>query len=306
MAVDLVFTKLIFRLRLRSEVRDPYALFSLKTRFREVFRKAACVSDGDCGVCSLKVNCPFQDVFGQGLAVDPEALKRHQKPPLPFIFHPPLVDCRNALNRDMEIGLVVIGAAMGYLPLFCDVVKKLFSGEPETGIPVAEIVGLESEGCSGSRFPIEYESGFAALEGLSTISAEDLIALNTLPAHFLGLRILTPMRIQREGSFLRDFSFSPFFRTLLRRVSSLAYYYYGSVLEMDYPRLAKLSEFVDTDRADTHWTVWRKGALEGIYGNVVLRGELSDFHAVLLLGEYLSCGKGASYGLGHFELTGFP
>ncbi len=306
MAVDLVFTKLIFRLRLRSEVRDPYALFSLKIRFREVFRKTVCVSYGGCGACSGKGCCPFQDIFGQGLAVDPEALKRHQKPPLPFIFHPPLVDCRNALNREIEIGLVVIGAAMRYLPLFCDAVKKMFTQEPEAGIPVAEIVGLESEGCSGSRFSIEYESGSVALEGLSTISAEDLLALNTLPMHFLGMRILTPMRIPRDGSFLREFSFSPFFRTLLRRVSSLAYYYHGSVLEMDYQRLARLSDCIDIDRSDTQWTVWRKGAMEGITGHLALRGDLSDFHPVLLLGEYFSCGKGASYGLGRYELTGYP
>jgi len=306
MAVDLVFAKLIFRLRLRSEARDPYALFSLKTRFRDVFRKMVCVSSGDCHVCAEHGSCPFQDIFGQGLAVDPEALKRHQKPPLPFVFHLPLVDCRNALNRDIEIGLVIIGSAMGHLPLLCDAVKKLFTQEPEAGIPFAEIVGLESEGCSGSRFPVGYESGSVALEGLSTISAEDLLALNTLPMHFLGVRILTPMRIPRDGSFLRDFSFSPFFRTLLRRASSLAYYYHGSVLEMDYQRLARLSDSIDIDRSDTQWTVWRKGAMEGITGGLVLRGDLSDFHPVLLLGEYFSCGKGASYGLGRYELTGYP
>jgi hypothetical protein len=116
------------------------------------------------------------------------------------------------------------------------------------------------------------------------------------------LRIFTPLRIARDGSILQSFSFSPFIRTLLRRVSSLAYYYYGSILDIDYKRLSALSGTVSITEDSFRWEEWRKGRLCGIVGSGVLCGDLTDFHPVLLLGEYLQCGKDAAFGLGSYEL----
>jgi hypothetical protein len=305
-AVDLLFTKLVFTLRLESESRDPYALFSLKGHFREAFRETVCHSHGECSRCSEQRECPFHVVFGQDLSADPAALKRHQKPPLPFLFHIPLLPENGGAERDLELGLVIIGNAMNYLQAFCSAMMRLFSGNARDDLPSAEIVRVESEGCSGFRSRIVVERGSVSSDGFSTISADDLIALNTLPSDQLGLRVLTPLRVQQEGHFLRSFSFSPFVRTLLRRVSSLAYYYYGSALEMDFPRLARNSDAISVVCDTMNWVTWKQGPLEGVLGSGILCGDLTDFHPALLLGEYLSCGKGAAYGLGRFELYRCP
>jgi len=304
--VDLLFTKLVFTLRLESESRDPYALFSLKSCFREAFRETVCRSHGECSCCSEQRGCPFQAVFGQDLSADPDALKRHQKPPLPFLFHIPLLPGTGSAETELELGLVIIGTAMNYLPEFCSTMMRLFSEDARKEFPSAEIVRVESEGCSGFRSLLVLERGSASTDGLSTISADDLIALNTLPSDQLGLRVLTPLRVQQEGHFLRSFSFSPFVRTLLRRVSSLAYYYYGSALEMDFSRLARISETICVHGSNMQWVTWKKGPLEGVVGSGILCGDLTDFHPALLLGEYLSCGKGAAYGLGRYELFRCP
>jgi hypothetical protein len=300
--VDLLFTKLVFTLRLESESRDPYALFSLKGCFREAFRETVCHSHGECSRCSEQRECPFHVVFGQDLSSDSAALKRHQKPPLPFLFHIPLLPGNRCAERELELGLVIIGIAMNYLPEFCSAMMSLFSVRPRKDFPLAEIVRVESEGCSGFRSLIVLERGTASPDGLSTISAADLIALNTLSSDQIGLRVITPLRIHQEGHFLRSFSFSPFVRSLLRRVSSLAYYYYGSALEMDFSRLARISETISVHGSDMQWVTWKRGPLEGVVGSGILCGDLTDFHPALLLGEYLSCGKGAAFGLGRYEL----
>jgi CRISPR/Cas system endoribonuclease Cas6 (RAMP superfamily) len=126
--------------------------------------------------------------------------------------------------------------------------------------------------------------------------------MNTLGPQRIPIRIVTPLRIAREGDILREYSFSPFIRTLLRRISSLAYYYYGSILEMDFKRLSVQSESIAVTESCFHWEEWRKGRLCGIIGTGVLSGELTDFHPILLLGEYLNCGKDAAFGLGRYEL----
>jgi len=38
----------------------------------------------------------------------------------------------------------------------------------------------------------------------------------------------------------------------------------------------------------------------------MLCGDLTDFFPALLLGEYFSCGKGAAFGLGRYELFPTP
>jgi hypothetical protein len=299
--VDLLFTKLVFTLRLESDSGDPYALFSLKSCFREAFRETVCRSHGQCSRCSDRTECPFQAVFGQELAADPAALKRHQKPPLPFLFHIPLLPGHGCTDRDVELGLVIIGYAMNYLPEFCSTLMRLLRG-PREDIPSVEVVRIDSEGCSGFRSLVVAGQGPLSLDAISTISADDLVAMNTLSCSRLGLRVMTPLRIQLEGRFMRRFSFSPFIRTLLRRVSSLAYYYYGSALEMDFQRLARISDSIGTLDESMQWAAWKKGPLEGVVGSGILCGDLTDFHPALLLGTYLSCGKGAAFGLGRYEL----
>ena len=304
--MDLVFTKIVFTLRLPSECGDPYALFSLKYRFRQVFRDTVCRSNGDCACCTGRPDCPFHAVFAQELAQDPVARKRHQKPPLPFVFHFPLLPSPCARPLIVELALVVVGSAMNYLSDFRNAVIQMFRSETGIGYQPAEILTVESEGCSGFRTPVRWEKRSASPEGLSTISADDLIALNALPSGRVGLRFVTPMRISQDGGFLRCFTFSPFFRTLLRRISSLAYYYYGSSMEMDFPRLARMSETVILDDKCMQWELWKRGSLEGILGSVLLCGDLTDFFPALLLGEYFSCGKGCAFGLGRYELFPFP
>jgi hypothetical protein len=206
----------------------------------------------------------------------------------------------------LELGLVIVGTAMNYLPVFWSAILRLFSSDQWKDIPSFEIVKIESEGCSGFRSQVIAEQDSSSLHGISTISAHDLLALNTLPSDRLGLRILTPLRIPQEGRFLRSFSFSPFVRTLLRRISSLAYYYYRSAMELDFSRLARISGTISVHDNAMQWAEWKAGPLEGIVGSGILCGELTDFHEALLLGEYFSCGKGAAFGLGRYELFQRP
>lgn len=304
--MDLLFTKLVITLRADSACRNPYVLFAVKSRFRIAFRETVCRADGHCSLCSQQRECSFYAVFSQDLTDDPVALKRHQKPPLPFIFHVPLLPECGSSGGPLEVGLVIVGAAMNYLPEFRSAILRLFRPDQWQEIPSLELVSIESEGCSGFRSLVSAGQESSSLVGIATISADDLLALNTLSSDQVGLRFITPLRIQNDGCLLRSFSFSPFIRTLLRRISSIAYYYYGSVPEMDFSRLAGLSGAIDVSGCTMQWVEWKKGPLEGVIGSGILCGDAEDFHPVLLLGEYLSCGKGAAYGLGRYELFQCP
>src|SRR3990170_7419579 len=97
-----------------------------------------------------------------------------------------------------------------------------------------------------------------ALDRIATISARDLMEMNTLNSGRIKLSIISPMRILQDGRPLHDFSFSAFVRSLLRRISSLAYYYYGNGLEVDFKWLSTASASVEIAENDFHWTDWQE------------------------------------------------
>lgn len=300
--MDFLLVKLILTLRLESGSLEPHLLHCLKKPFEESFRKIACLGRGNCDCCRDELSCPYRDLFGQELARDPEVIRRHQKPPLPFAFHLPVLAAPLKRGDEFELGLVLAGRATGFVEEFCKAMELLFTSASPGNMPAAALIRVESAGCSGFRSLVFREKGAHDPTGLCTISLDDLLAMNTLAADRISLRILTPLRNLHEGRVVTAFSFSSFIRPLLRRISSLSRYYYGNSLTMDYKRLAAQSESIEIREGNFHWVQRTNESPEGIMGSGTLHGPLTDFHPALLLGEYLHCGKGAAYGLGRFEI----
>lgn len=300
--MDFLFAKLIVTLRTSTELFDPYTLFPLKGDFSRSFQQAVCRADGLCAYCAYSPDCPYPATFSRELASDPIALKRHQKPSVPFVFQIPVLTTPLAKGSEVEVSLVLIGSATQYVAEYWGALQLLFQHDFERAAFPFSVVRMESAGCSGFRTLLAVAAGPLKSDLLTTISFDDLAEMNTLDPQRIPVRIATPLRIAREGGFLKEFSFPPFIRTLLRRISSLAYYYYGSTLEIDFKRISAQSESITLMESCFRWEEWRKGRLCGIAGTGVLSGELTDFHPVLLLGEYLNCGKDAPFGLGRYEL----
>lgn len=300
--MDLLIAKLIVTLRADAEIGDPYTLFSLKSDFAQSFRKAACYADGRCESCRSAEKCPYHATFARELTSDTAALKRHQKPSLPFVFQPPVLPVPCTKGSCIELGLVLFGTATHHLSVYWEALQHLFRHDPSAASWPFSLVKLESAGCSGFRTELAAAAGPFKRDLLTTISFDDLAALNTLNPQRILLRFETHLRIARDGGFLRNFSFSPFIRTLLRRLSSLAYYY-GGMMELDFKRLAVQSEAIEVVENCFYWDEWQKGRQFGIIGTGVLSGDLTDFHPALLLGEYLNCGKDAPFGLGRYVLA---
>jgi len=138
------------------------------------------------------------------------------------------------------------------------------------------------------------------------LTADGLRESRTLSSSSITLKFATPLRILLEGKPLRVFAASYFLRSLIRRLSSLAYYYGGGELELDFKWLARQSAAIAGSAEQCYWQDWgatADGRLSGVTGEVLLTGDLTDFHPFLLLGEYFHAGKGASFGLGRYRLV---
>lgn len=296
--MDLLLNRLEFILRLHSDQRADHIMEHLKRTFRGAFREKTCRYGGKCECCESSSICPFMLVFGQTLSADPDALRKYQKPPLPFVFELRQDPARMKRGDLLKLSLVLAGSATNHVQVICTALIDVF--QSFTDISLA---GIGSVDCSGFSNPLLTANDGISFGRLATLTVEDILAVSALPPDHVILHFLTPLCMLQDGTAIREFSFPKFITSLLRRISSIAFYYGGIVLELDYKRLSALSRetsVVESNIIYSGRTGWKK---EGLVGSCVVTGDLSEFHPLLLLGEYLHCGKGAAYGMGSYEIV---
>lgn len=304
--MDFSFAQLLVSVELQQDVSDPYALFGIRSAFMAAFRKAVCSQNGNCASCSSRSNCAYPPTFFQTVASEPAAIKRHQKPALPFVFDLPIIQPPPNRGVALELGLTLGGSAVNHLADYLAALQLMFAGEMLRQTGWAKILKVEVLDYSGARTVLQASQEKLALDRLVILTAEGLRESRTLSASSIALQFATPLRILQEGKPLRVFGASYFLRSLIRRLSSLVYYYGGGEMELDYRWLARQSAAIVCSADNCHWQDWgatADGRLSGMTGEVQLTGDLTDFQPFLLLGEYFHAGKGASFGLGRYRLV---
>jgi len=288
------------RLELTIQADAPAHVLSglpllLGNTFSATCRELVCTgTDQACSTCSSAHTCGWHRLFSQELALDPAELKLHQKPPLPFVFSfPP--DVHEA--EDIVIGLVAVGSAINQLSLLLAGFTRLVS---ELSSRVVAVDSLDYQGA-----PSSWIAGGRIVhpENLVVLSAGGVQGNRLLYGNRLRIELITPLRIMELGRLRASFDFGLFARTLMRRISSLAYYYGECTFSVDFTELARQANRVvcldysfQNVRADIK-------KLSGIGGSGVFEGDFTGIMPFLVLGELLHVGKGAAFGLGQYTLT---
>lgn len=267
------------------------------SEFAAACRKHCCLYPGKpCRSCPCQDSCAWSLVFGQQLSSDPSALRRFQKPPLPFMFTFPAPPGPADIATGLECGLVVIGQAIPCLDLLLEGFNELLSTF------AAEVLQVATRDYQGTTHPLGDGSGISHPENLVVLSSHDLLENRIWTGSHLRIRLLSPLRLFADGHLCNDFMFSRFARSLLRRISSLAYYYGACEFGCDYKALARQADAVIcTDNHFTHMAD-RNRKLAGVVGQGGFQGDFSGLMPFLAAGEYVHAGKGASFGMGHYEL----
>jgi hypothetical protein len=298
-SVDLNFVRLIFTMELEVDCAEPYALFGLRPYFAESFRLSSGCGSSRCRPCGKGENCPYHHAFSQALSTDPSALRRYQKPSLPFLFDIPILPPPPNRGTIVEVGLSVIGSAVPFTSVYIAAMTALLHAAGFRDRVKTLLLKVESEDCGGARRTVMTPDTSGDALNLSILSLEGLQQTAVLPVDFVTINIITPIRLMADGKTSKEFIFSQFIRTMFRRISSLAYYYGGEETDLDFRLLAAQSLLISTAVADFHWIEWT-GRLSGLIGTGTFTGDMVDYHPFLIAGEYLHAGKGASFGLGRF------
>jgi hypothetical protein len=122
-----------------------------------------------CGSCSGRNSCDWNLVFGQELSTDPSALKRFQKPPLPFMFTFPSQPDLADIMTEIECGLVVIGHAISCLDMLLDGFKAILLSL------ASELLMIGTRDYQGIVHPLGDECGINFRDNLIVLSSLDLL-----------------------------------------------------------------------------------------------------------------------------------
>jgi len=295
--VDFIVVNLAITVR-KKGISLPFQLFKpIRENFKLAFQEAiGCIDDN--GHCLNGDNCLCKKSFGQLLSSNREAVRRYQKPPLPFVFDIPVLDKPNP--PEIELGLVLVGTAMNDLTTYIAALQRLFDGS-RRGLSGFELVSIESKSGMGDRKLLFKSDGFIDLSLLSLISAEDIKDAFKITRD-ISFNFITPVRILHNGRALqKGVPFNILMGGLFRRISSLAFYY-SKEMDEDFKWLVKQSQDIELIESDLLWENFG-GSFQGLTGKMRFEGDLTDFMPFIKLGELLHMGKGATYGMGQYFLS---
>jgi hypothetical protein len=273
------------------------ALRSFETHFKASYCQAVAVS---CTSCRFYVDCPYQIVFSQQLSSDPEIVRSHQKPSLPFSLFIREIDSDTS---SITVSLTIIGTAVNYVELFHASLKRM--------VKIAIGAVLASTEFRLLIYCIDYQGLRHEIRDSSSLTdsiillSGQYILQNSINSDSVKLSLQSPLRLFNNGSIVHHFDFSLLFRTQLRRCSSLCAYYGAGEMDLDFSALSQASKAVCLLEDAVKFTQpkWsNRPNYGGLTGIAECIGLTEDMFALLLLGSYFNAGKGAALGLGFYQV----
>jgi len=266
-------------------------------------RKTVCVNPklSSCRTCVVGAKCAYCRMFEPTRQQGGDVIDL----PHPFVLEPP-EDNRTEYQTgdDFAFGLLLFGEAVEEFPY----ALVAFKGMEK--IPI---------GFQGKRGAVVL-SKITAFDKTIYDSAADRLeeyrvpcpaGWGPAPSGGATVNLVTPMRIMLDKRLQKRLTFKGFFKTLIRRISSLRYYYSREKMDPDeVRRLIEMSEDIKTVEDKTFWQDWKRYSakqkeemnLGGLVGAIRYRGDLEPFWPYLKLGELVHVGKNTSFGLGRYEI----
>jgi hypothetical protein len=222
------------------------------------------------------------------------------------VFSFPIIGEVSGAHKEFECGLVVIGQAISHLEMLLNGFAELLSSGASP-IP-AEVVQIACRDYQGSVQRSSGHHGVARAqnlvpENLVILSTEGLLESRTWGGSELHIRLLSPLRLIEDGHPVTRFDFCRFARSVMRRVSSLAYYYGESEFGCDYKELSR--QIADVICTDDHfcYTNDKNRKLTGVAGSGSFLGDFDRLMPFIIIGSFVHTGKGSSFGMGAYEVV---
>lgn len=282
----------------------PYKGSIIRGMFGMQLKKAVCVSpkQATCRSCIVGKGCAYRRILEPTM---PRGLNVIDLPH-PFVIEPPDDNITVYQPGDvLSFNLLLLGEAVEDFPYAFVALK----GMEDTPIGIRDNRGL----IKLSKITVTGKTVFnSAVDRLEEYRIPCVIAYEPQPSGTVTLKLVTPLRLKTDKQLLKRLPFEAFFKTLIRRISSLKYYYMGEQADQsEIRRLIELSGKIETAEDHTLWHDWKRYSsrqkeemnLGGLVGTIAYSGEIKPFWPYIKLGELIHVGKNTSFGLGKYEIV---
>ncbi|HSR51719.1 MAG TPA: CRISPR system precrRNA processing endoribonuclease RAMP protein Cas6 [Acidobacteriota bacterium] len=314
------------RVRYRFEALQPLRLPTYKgSTFRGALGKALkrtlCLRHRlpSCDGCHLMEACRYPDLFETRFS--PRRNGRHPIPTPPFVLIPPdTPETDFETGRQLDCGLVLIGDALADAPSFNRAfaeIGRLGLGRGRAKCRLTQIDTLSPRDATPSDAPHTGPAGNRSDDlpnrpgGIIQFTAEQIIRDRSdwMQSRRWKMDFLTPTRLQNRGRLVEDPDFPVLMQRLCERVETLSRLY-ASDLRFDVEAILEEASRTRLIDSQIRWDDWERYSnrqqtrmrLGGFRGTATYEGNLSFFTPLLALGEWLNVGKGATFGLGRFQV----
>ncbi len=299
----------------------------LRGGFGTVFKRLACVKGpgrnsgsasvfAACNDCSEALQCPYKAVFEPSPPEGAKRLRNLQDISRPFVLRIPS-DPRTQIpaGHRLEWEVVLMGHARRFLPFFVVTFKAL--GEEGFGLwhsgrrarAVLESVHLQNLLTGDSEVVFDGAANqFINSDNAICTGAQIEEIAGRLRTDLVSLEFLSVTRLKYKGVYVRKPDFHIVIRNLLRRLSTLAYFYQETEVDLDFSGLIAKAERLPLENVSIQWKEYSRYSgrskemmdFSGFVGGARYAGDLSPFIPLLLFGSFLNVGKGATFGLGQY------
>lgn len=290
----------------------PLAGSTLRGGFGRAFRAIGCAASAlGATTCALGERCPYHYVFETLVPPGSAILGTVPTAPRPFVLQPPVAPpAVYETGERISVGLVLIGRAIDYLPYFVDAfdhLGRIGVGRGRGRFHLERVTTLAGDGTERTV----YDGARRQLEAEATpLGAYDAPSLPGGTA--LTVEFLTPTRLRHDGRGAAPEAFHVLFRNVLRRVNFLNYFHCGGELLNDASDLIETASAIETMETRLTYHTWERYSarqdqrvpMGGFTGSATYGGDLAPFWPWLALGEWVHVGKGATFGLGRYRISG--
>ncbi len=299
------------RFRFHLEAHDtirlpPYAGSAWRGLLGHGLRRTACVTrQPTCSGCLLVQNCVYSTLF-ETPATPAQAEGGYTAMPHPFVLDiDPTAPRTLAPGAPFALTVHLLGSAIAHAPYL---------------IHALGLAGQRGFGHEGGRFAVtaverEQTPGDGGWKPVYTTQSGVYQTYESVPLCppaaplAIRLRLVTPLRIKRDGHFLgaRDLAARDLIQTLWRRLRTLATLQGGDPSGFDPRYLPGDSEALGWHPQWLRWHDWTRYSSRqdtlmqfgGLIGEIDLDGSaLSVLWPALWLGQWTHVGKGTAFGLG--------
>lgn len=281
--------------------------------FGHIFKNLACTCPNLDGTHFEHLpNCIYGNIF-ESTNNNGKRVYLHQETiPRPFLFEVTSEQQKYYFPGDrISFCFTLFGDSIKYLPYFVNVLDQMGKegfGNRKQKAFLREIYTVNTEGDFDKRIFLISENIIKS--DFSIFDFKEIITDKKTNKAIIYFK--SPTRLKNNGHYTDLPEFHVVFRSAVRRITSLLYYYHNhQQLDIDFKELFKKAEEVKLVESDVTWYDWERYSnrqkermkLGGIVGKATYEGDLEPFIPWLQLAEWTHIGKNTTFGLGKIKVV---